>query len=270
MEADDLIGTLAARGAAAGAAVAIVSPDRDFFQLLGPGVQLLRPPGPNRKKEGAGAPTTALTVAGLVPYTAADWAAASGGLAPAQAVDVKALQGDPSDNVPGVPGVGASLGLVLAAGLVERKLAVRRVDDPRRPVFAAHLAEGVAGVQPEGVVAARVSYRRRLGGVRPPRVGLLHARLWVGLLQRAGFGSSEVPATITTTSSARRLTAVPAGGAAAVRKAAIAFEMAFAPRDPLLDAMAFSRGRFMLEMGGSQTLILPAWSEVGRVIEDCR
>jgi hypothetical protein len=90
------------------------------------------------------------------------------------------------------------------------------------------------------------------------------------VLQRAGFGSSNVPATITTTSTARRLTAAPAGGAAAVRNAAIAFEMAFAPRDPLLDAMAFSRGRFMLEMSGSQTLILPAWSEVGRVIEDCR
>ena len=90
------------------------------------------------------------------------------------------------------------------------------------------------------------------------------------VLQRAGFGSSDVPATITTTSTARRLTAVPAGGAGAVRNAAIAFEMAFAARDPLLDAMAFSRGRFMLEMSGSQTLILPAWSEVGRVIEDCR
>ncbi len=90
------------------------------------------------------------------------------------------------------------------------------------------------------------------------------------VLQRAGFGSSDVPATITTTSTARRLTAVPAGGAAAVRNAPIAFEMAFAARDPLLDAIAFSRGRFMLEMRGSQTLILPAWSEVGRVIEDCR
>ena len=121
VEADDLIGTLAARGAAAGAAVAIVSPDRDFFQLLGPGVQVLRPPGPHRKTKDNS--HTALTVAGLVPYTASDWAAETGGLSPAQAVDVKALQGDPSDNVPGVPGVGA----VWAARLVREHGSVEGV-----------------------------------------------------------------------------------------------------------------------------------------------
>lgn len=40
--------------------------------------------------------------------------------------------------------------------------------------------------------------------------------------------------------------------------------------DPLLDAMAFSRGRFTLEQPGQPPLFLPAWAEVGRVIEDCR
>jgi hypothetical protein len=38
----------------------------------------------------------------------------------------------------------------------------------------------------------------------------------------------------------------------------------------LLDAMAFSRGRFRVQIGGLPPLVLPAWSEVGRVIEDCR
>lgn len=46
-------------------------------------------------------------------------------------------------------------------------------------------------------------------------------------------------------------------------------QLAFAARDPLLDQMAFSRGRFMLEAGG-RALIVPAWPEVSRVIEDCR
>ena len=41
-------------------------------------------------------------------------------------------------------------------------------------------------------------------------------------------------------------------------------------RDPLLDAMAFSRGRFAIEVAGQPALYLPSWSEVGRVIEDCR
>ena len=90
------------------------------------------------------------------------------------------------------------------------------------------------------------------------------------VLQRAGFASGEVPAAITTSSTLRRLTATPAGGAARVQNAAIPFEIAFSPRDPVLDAIAFSRGRFMVEMGGAQTLVLPAWSELGRVIEDCR
>ena len=43
-----------------------------------------------------------------------------------------------------------------------------------------------------------------------------------------------------------------------------------AASDPLLDAMAFSRGRFVVERAGQPPLVLPAWAEVARVIEDCR
>lgn len=43
-----------------------------------------------------------------------------------------------------------------------------------------------------------------------------------------------------------------------------------AATDPLLDNMAFSRGRFTVEVPGSATLVLPAWAEVARVVEDCR
>ena len=74
--------------------------------------------------------------------------------------------------------------------------------------------------------------------------------------------AGAVPLVVTTTS-ARRLLAVtadPAGGAGAT----------LAVRDPLLDAMAFSRGRFMLEMAGYPALYLPAWPELGRVVDDCR
>ena len=44
----------------------------------------------------------------------------------------------------------------------------------------------------------------------------------------------------------------------------------FAPRDSLLDAMAITRGRFVVELEGEETLYLPAWPVVSRVIEDCR
>jgi hypothetical protein len=39
--------------------------------------------------------------------------------------------------------------------------------------------------------------------------------------------------------------------------------------DPLLDAIAFSRGRFMVT-GGGATLAIPSWPEAARSIEDCR
>lgn len=41
-------------------------------------------------------------------------------------------------------------------------------------------------------------------------------------------------------------------------------------RDPLLEAIAFSKGRFAVEVGGTETLYVPAYPEITRVVEDCR
>jgi hypothetical protein len=90
------------------------------------------------------------------------------------------------------------------------------------------------------------------------------------VLQRPGLGSGTVPVAISTSSTVRRLSATPAMGPGTVQNAAMPFDIAFATRDPLLDAIAFSRGRWVLEMSGAETLVLPTWSEIGRVIEDCR
>ncbi|WP_176592046.1 hypothetical protein [Sphingobium sp. EM0848] len=43
-----------------------------------------------------------------------------------------------------------------------------------------------------------------------------------------------------------------------------------AANDTALDQIAYSRGRFAIEVQGLPTLILPSWAEVGRVVEDCR
>jgi hypothetical protein len=43
-----------------------------------------------------------------------------------------------------------------------------------------------------------------------------------------------------------------------------------AATDPILDAMAFSRGRVLVEMEGQQPVILPSWAEIARIVEDCR
>jgi hypothetical protein len=40
--------------------------------------------------------------------------------------------------------------------------------------------------------------------------------------------------------------------------------------DPILDAMAFSRGRISVEVEGQQPIILPSWAEIARIVEDCR
>jgi hypothetical protein len=84
------------------------------------------------------------------------------------------------------------------------------------------------------------------------------------LLARAGDAAGAVPMTVRTTFSLRPLTS----DATASKPGWIAARLA--PRDPLLDGMAFSRGRFTLEVAGFAPLYLPSWPEISRVIEDCR
>lgn len=83
-------------------------------------------------------------------------------------------------------------------------------------------------------------------------------------LRRAGSATGPLPLTITTTSVRRSFTLAPEQG----NPPAVA--LAIPARDSILDAMAFSRGRFMIEVPGLPTLYLPAWPEVARVVEDCR
>jgi hypothetical protein len=52
--------------------------------------------------------------------------------------------------------------------------------------------------------------------------------------------------------------------------AAMRVAVQLAARDPLLDAIAFSRGRIAVSMRGAEALVMPAWPEAARTIEDCR
>lgn len=81
-------------------------------------------------------------------------------------------------------------------------------------------------------------------------------------LSRRGEGHGAL--TIRTSSTLRSLNAQPTGGTPAY----VAVELT--PRDSLLDAIGFSRGRFIVEGGALPTLVVPAWGEILRVIEDCR
>jgi DNA polymerase-1 len=85
-EADDVIATLARQGVAAGMEVVVISSDKDLMQLVGNGVRLHDP----MKDKPIGEAEVREKF----------------GVAPDRVVDVQALAGDSSDNVPGVPGIG--------------------------------------------------------------------------------------------------------------------------------------------------------------------
>jgi DNA polymerase I len=108
-EADDAIGTLALRAHEQGVDATIVTADRDFFQLVRPGVTVMF----NRKG-----------ISDIVRYDA-DAVTERYGITPAQYLDFVALKGDTSDNIPGVPGVGdkTAAKLVNQFGTVEELVA---------------------------------------------------------------------------------------------------------------------------------------------------
>ncbi len=84
------------------------------------------------------------------------------------------------------------------------------------------------------------------------------------LMVLPGTGSGATLTTVTTTSAARALTSRPTA------EPVPQLVVSISARDPLLDAIVFSRGRFAVETQGLATLYLPSWPEVARVVEDCR
>ena len=81
-------------------------------------------------------------------------------------------------------------------------------------------------------------------------------------LSRAG--STATPLTIRTSSVTRAVSVQPTGGTPPYVAAALM------PNDSLLEAMGFSRGRFVVQQPGLPPLVVPAWAEIERVTEDCR
>jgi len=83
-------------------------------------------------------------------------------------------------------------------------------------------------------------------------------------LERSGTATGLVAMTIITSDLERPLSGEARTGPPPV------IALSFPASDPLLDAMAFSRGRFSVETTGQPTLYVPSWPEVSRVVEDCR
>ena len=112
-EADDLIATYARVARAAGAEVIIVSSDKDLMQLVGDGVRMFDPMknrsiGPDEVRE-------------------------KFGVAPEKVIDVQALAGDSSDNVPGVPGIGVKTAAQLIGEYGDLDTLLSRAGEIKQP-----------------------------------------------------------------------------------------------------------------------------------------
>ena len=151
MEADDVIATLARRGAERGLDVFICTADKDARQLLDDQIRIY-----NLRKQ------YVLDVAALK----ADW-----GVGPEQVVDLLALTGDTSDNVPGVPGIGLKTGAKLLEEFgtledllanVEQGLRCQAQGEPRRHRETARLARKLVVLRDD--LRARSRLGRAAGG----------------------------------------------------------------------------------------------------------
>ena len=112
-EADDVIGTLALQGQAAGLDVLMVTPDKDYAQLVRPGITMCRPSSGKSGLE-------KLDVEAVCEKY---------GLAhPTQVIDMLALMGDAADNIPGCPGVGPKTAIKLLAEFENVEQLIENVD----------------------------------------------------------------------------------------------------------------------------------------------
>ena len=98
-EGDDILGTLAKYGEKQGLEVTILSGDRDTFQLASDNITIRIP-----RTKGGKTETENYNRAKVIEEY---------GLEPRQLIEVKALQGDTSDNIPGVPGIGPKTAISL-------------------------------------------------------------------------------------------------------------------------------------------------------------
>ena len=109
-EADDIIGTLATRAGKEGMDTWMVTPDKDFGQLVNEHVRIYKPGRSGGDTEILG-----------VPEVLAKW----GVERIDQVIDVQGLMGDTVDNIPGIPGVGekTATALIQAHGSIENVIA---------------------------------------------------------------------------------------------------------------------------------------------------
>src|SRR5271155_4848649 len=138
-EADDLIATYARQAREHGAEVLIVSADKDLMQLIEPGVSMYDPAsgsGDSRREE------RRIAEAEVREYF---------GVPPAKVIDVQALAGDSTDNVPGAPGIGVKTAAQLINEYGDLETLLARAGEIKQPKRRETLTN------PENVERIRIS-----------------------------------------------------------------------------------------------------------------
>lgn len=134
-EADDLLGTISVMGEAQGMEVSIVSGDRDLLQLATDHVQIRIP---KTKKTGTE----------IENYYAKD-VVERYSVSPKEFIDVKALMGDTSDNIPGVPGIGEKT----ATALIEKYKSIEAVHENAAEVKPPRAANNIVEFWEQAVMS---------------------------------------------------------------------------------------------------------------------
>ena len=127
LEADDLLGTLSRRCEEQGLDVSIISGDRDTLQLATEHVKIRIPKTKQGRTE-------------VEDYNA-DQVKERYGVTPQEFIDVKALMGDASDNIPGVPGVGEKTATKIIEEYHSLENAYAHVDEIKPPRASKNLKE---------------------------------------------------------------------------------------------------------------------------------
>lgn len=126
-EADDLLGTIAKRSEAAGLTVSVVSGDRDLLQLATDNIKIR-------------IPKTKRTGTEIEDYNTKE-VLEKYQVTPTEFIDVKALMGDTSDNIPGVPGIGEKTATAIIAKYGSIENAYAHVDEIKPPRASTNLKE---------------------------------------------------------------------------------------------------------------------------------
>ena len=173
LEADDLLGTISCMCEEKGMDVSIISGDRDTLQLATEHVKIRIPKTKQGRTE-------------VEDYNAAD-VVEKYGVTPKEFIDVKALMGDASDNIPGVPGVGEKTATKIIQQYLSIENAYEHADELKPPRASKNLKEFWEQAKMSKVLATIETHADIAFDVEKARMGELYTKEAYELFQRLQF-----------------------------------------------------------------------------------